>query len=55
MVEKKEILGILGGYDKDNLAIATVCSHSSLQIFDGARKEGFKTIGISVGVAPKIL
>jgi 5-formaminoimidazole-4-carboxamide-1-(beta)-D-ribofuranosyl 5'-monophosphate synthetase len=53
MVEKKEILGILGGYDKDNLAIATVCSHSSLQIFDGARKEGFKTIGISVGSPPK--
>jgi len=29
--------------------IATLCSHSSLQIFHGARVEGFKTIGISVG------
>lgn len=53
MVQKKEILGILDGYDKENIAITTVCSHSSLQIFDGARKEGFKTIGISVGEPPK--
>ncbi|MDP2767141.1 MAG: formate--phosphoribosylaminoimidazolecarboxamide ligase [Candidatus Methanoperedens sp.] len=53
MVEKQEILDILEGYDKDELAIATVCSHSSLQIFDGARKEGFKTIGICMGAPPK--
>lgn len=26
--------------------IATICSHSSLQIFHGARQEGFKTLGI---------
>jgi len=43
------ISDMLTSYDKKNLTIATVCSHSSLQIFDGARKEGFKTIGISVG------
>jgi 5-formaminoimidazole-4-carboxamide-1-(beta)-D-ribofuranosyl 5'-monophosphate synthetase len=53
MVEKQEILDILEGYDKDNLAIATVCSHSSLQIFDGARKEGFRTIGICMDMPPK--
>ncbi len=53
MVRKQEILKILEGYDKENLAIATVCSHSSLQIFDGARKEGFKTIGICMGAPPK--
>ncbi|MCI4318225.1 MAG: DUF1246 domain-containing protein, partial [Thermoplasmata archaeon] len=29
--------------------IATLCSHSSLQIFHGARVEGFPTLGISVG------
>ncbi len=29
--------------------IATLCSHSSLQIFHGARAEGFPTLGISVG------
>jgi 5-formaminoimidazole-4-carboxamide-1-(beta)-D-ribofuranosyl 5'-monophosphate synthetase len=45
----ENINDILTSYDKKNLRIATVCSHSSLQIFNGARKEGFKTIGISVG------
>jgi len=45
---------MLTSYDKKNLRIATVCSHSSLQIFNGARKEGFKTLGISVGDKKKI-
>ncbi len=53
MVEKQEILNILESYDTGNIAIATVCSHSSLQIFDGARKEGFRTIGICMGAPPK--
>ncbi|MCI4369606.1 MAG: DUF1246 domain-containing protein, partial [Thermoplasmata archaeon] len=33
--------------------IATLCSHSSLQIFHGGRAEGFPTLGISVGPPPK--
>ncbi|MEF8849003.1 MAG: formate--phosphoribosylaminoimidazolecarboxamide ligase, partial [Candidatus Thermoplasmatota archaeon] len=45
---------ILKDYDKEELTIATVCSHSSLQIFNGAKKEGFKTLGISVGDRRKI-
>jgi 5-formaminoimidazole-4-carboxamide-1-(beta)-D-ribofuranosyl 5'-monophosphate synthetase len=45
---------MLTSYDKKNLTIGTVCSHSSLQIFNGARKEGFKTIGISVGDRKKV-
>ena len=45
---KINIEDMLASYDKDNLVIATVCSHSSLQIFNGARKEGFKTLGILV-------
>jgi 5-formaminoimidazole-4-carboxamide-1-(beta)-D-ribofuranosyl 5'-monophosphate synthetase len=49
MVTKERIVQILEGYDKDNITIATACSHTSLQIFDGARKEGFKTMGIVVG------
>jgi len=40
---------MLTPYDTKKLTIATVCSHSSLQIFNGAKKEGFKTLGISVG------
>ncbi len=34
-------------------AIATLCSHSSLQIFHGARAEGLPTIGLCVGPPPK--
>ena len=46
---KNNIKDMLASYDKNNLTIATVCSHSSLQIFNGAKKEKFKTIGIAVG------
>jgi 5-formaminoimidazole-4-carboxamide-1-(beta)-D-ribofuranosyl 5'-monophosphate synthetase len=53
MVAKSEIAQILSGYDFSNVAIATVCSHSSLQIFAGAKKEGFRTIGIAIGEPPK--
>jgi 5-formaminoimidazole-4-carboxamide-1-(beta)-D-ribofuranosyl 5'-monophosphate synthetase len=35
------------------VAIATVCSHSSLQIFHGARLEGFRTLGIAIKERPK--
>jgi 5-formaminoimidazole-4-carboxamide-1-(beta)-D-ribofuranosyl 5'-monophosphate synthetase len=53
VVSKERIKRILDGYDKDNLVVATACSHTSLQIFDGARKEGFKTLGIAVGQKTK--
>jgi 5-formaminoimidazole-4-carboxamide-1-(beta)-D-ribofuranosyl 5'-monophosphate synthetase len=33
--------------------IATLCSHSSLQIFHGAKTEGLRTLGICVGDPPK--
>ncbi|HDM35684.1 MAG TPA: formate--phosphoribosylaminoimidazolecarboxamide ligase [Candidatus Syntrophoarchaeum butanivorans] len=45
------IENILEGYDEPT--ITTVCSHSSLQIFDGARKEGFRTLGIALKKPPK--
>ena len=53
MVPKGRISEIVSSYDTRKLAIATVCSHTSLQIFDGARKEGFRTIGICIGEPPK--
>ncbi len=53
MVTNQQAAEMLADYDKDDIKIATVCSHSSLQIFDGARKEGFDTIGIAVGERPK--
>ncbi len=39
----------LSGYDPKDLTIATAVSHSSLQIFHGAKKEGFRTLAISAG------
>jgi 5-formaminoimidazole-4-carboxamide-1-(beta)-D-ribofuranosyl 5'-monophosphate synthetase len=33
--------------------IATYCSHSSLQIFHGARQEGYRTLGIAAGKPPR--
>jgi 5-formaminoimidazole-4-carboxamide-1-(beta)-D-ribofuranosyl 5'-monophosphate synthetase len=49
MVPKEKIDSIIDGYDPNEIVVATACSHTSLQIFDGARKEGFKTLGITVG------
>ena len=44
-----DISDILAKYNTNDLTIATVCSHSSLQLFHGAKQEGFHTIGIVVG------
>lgn len=48
MVPKKKIDEILDGYDLNDITIATLCSHSSLQIFHGARKLGFRTMGLTI-------
>lgn len=44
MFAKENISKILSSYGSPS--IATICSHSALQIFAGARQEGFRTIGI---------
>lgn len=44
MITKSDIDEILEGY-KDT-TVATICSHTALQIFHGARVEGLKTLGI---------
>ena len=46
MISKEEINRVLSGYDLKNVKIGTICSHSALQIFHGARQEGFMTLGI---------
>ena len=51
MVSKGEIARYLAEYRQP--VIATVCSHSSLQIFHGAKLEGFRTLGISIGQRTK--
>jgi 5-formaminoimidazole-4-carboxamide-1-(beta)-D-ribofuranosyl 5'-monophosphate synthetase len=48
----EKVRRILSEYDRKKIIIATVCSHSSLQIFHGARLEGFKTLGITMGKKP---
>ncbi len=37
---------MLQSYANKDLKIATICSHTALQIFYGARQEGIKTIGV---------
>ena len=48
-VDSDTLASWLADYDLDNLTIGVVASHSSLQILHGARKEGFRTLGIAVG------
>ncbi len=51
MVSRKSIASVLDEYEDP--VVATVCSHSSLQIFHGARQEGFRTLGIAIGERPR--
>lgn len=44
MITPRKISRILSKYDSKNLAIGTLGSHSALNIFKGAREEGFKTV-----------
>jgi 5-formaminoimidazole-4-carboxamide-1-(beta)-D-ribofuranosyl 5'-monophosphate synthetase len=46
MISREEIHENLKKYDKDKIKIATLCSHTALQIFAGAKQEGIETIGI---------
>ena len=48
MIPRGQILEALSSYREQDLKIATICSHSSLQIFHGARLEGFGTLGITL-------
>jgi 5-formaminoimidazole-4-carboxamide-1-(beta)-D-ribofuranosyl 5'-monophosphate synthetase len=40
----EEIKSLVSGYTKENTTIATIGSHSALDICDGAKEEGFKTL-----------
>lgn len=44
MIEKSHIVTILEEYDKDKVTIGTLGSHSALNIFKGAKEEGFRTV-----------
>lgn len=44
MITKDEIDELLERYDKDNIALGTLGSHSALNVFKGAKEEGLKTV-----------
>ncbi len=46
MITSSDIAKILSKYDLKKLAIGTLGSHSSLNIFKGAKEEGFRTVCI---------
>jgi 5-formaminoimidazole-4-carboxamide-1-(beta)-D-ribofuranosyl 5'-monophosphate synthetase len=46
MLEKGDIDAVIRRYDKDQVAIGTLGSHSALNIFKGAKDEGFRTVCI---------
>lgn len=46
MIDIRDIRRILDGYDRDEITIATIGSHTALQILKGARDEGFKNLVI---------
>ncbi|MEM1570050.1 MAG: formate--phosphoribosylaminoimidazolecarboxamide ligase [Candidatus Bathyarchaeia archaeon] len=47
MITREEIEEVVSKYDKSRITISTICSHSALQIFHGARELAFKTLGIT--------
>ena len=44
MITKNEVNQILADYDKNNITVGTLGSHSALNIFKGAKEEGFDTV-----------
>jgi 5-formaminoimidazole-4-carboxamide-1-(beta)-D-ribofuranosyl 5'-monophosphate synthetase len=44
MIEREEVVEVLEGYDPSRIRIATIGSHSALDVCDGAIEEGFPTL-----------
>ncbi|MBU0763133.1 MAG: DUF1246 domain-containing protein, partial [Candidatus Altiarchaeota archaeon] len=44
MVAKAEIEDIISKYPRDAVSVATIGSHSALNVFKGAREVGLKTV-----------
>ncbi len=46
MIDREAIVEVLEGYDPSRICIATIGSHSALDVCDGAVEEGFRTIAV---------
>ena len=46
MIGQQQIAGIVDRYDLKNITIGTIGSHSALEVMDGAKDEGMKTVCI---------
>jgi 5-formaminoimidazole-4-carboxamide-1-(beta)-D-ribofuranosyl 5'-monophosphate synthetase len=46
MLDRKRIQEIVGSYDRSNISVGVIASHSALDVCDGAVEEGFKTLAI---------
>ncbi len=46
MLGREQIVGIVNGYEPNDITIGTIGSHSALEVMDGAKDEGMKTICI---------
>ncbi|MFA5896720.1 MAG: formate--phosphoribosylaminoimidazolecarboxamide ligase family protein [Thermoplasmata archaeon] len=46
MIDRKAIVEVLERYDPASIRVATIASHSALDVCDGAAEEGFRTIAV---------
>jgi 5-formaminoimidazole-4-carboxamide-1-(beta)-D-ribofuranosyl 5'-monophosphate synthetase len=46
MIDKDDVNAIIESYNKESITIGTLGSHSALNIFKGAKEEGFRTVCI---------
>jgi len=46
MIDREAIVEVLEAYDSSNIRVATIGSHSALDVCDGAVEEGFRTIAV---------
>ena len=44
MISMSQVISIVDGYDKKNVSVGTIGSHSALEIMDGCKDEGLKTV-----------
>ena len=44
MISRSQVIDIVEGYDLKNVSVGTIGSHSALEIMDGCKDEGLKTV-----------